>query len=156
MRVGRIPYVNCYPVYGAIDRGLVALNGTLVDGVPSALNRRMADGTLDIVIAQRCAPSPSGSFLGRVQVYFRAAPGVHYAFLMPDSAAREEALGENAVIEHVPAFKFPGHWEYRLAPPAGALRDSILKHRPDVIEVGSPYLLPGRIRRIVKSLPVVG
>ena len=38
MRVGRIPYVNCYPVYGAIDRGLVPLDAGLVDGVPSALN----------------------------------------------------------------------------------------------------------------------
>jgi chorismate dehydratase len=50
VRVGRIPYVNCYPVYGAIDRGVVMLEGTLVDGVPSALNRRMADGSLDISV----------------------------------------------------------------------------------------------------------
>ena len=50
MRVGRIPYVNCYPVYGAIDRGVVPLNGTIVTGVPSALNRRMADGSLDISV----------------------------------------------------------------------------------------------------------
>ena len=50
MRVGRIPYVNCYPVYGAIDRGVVALNGTILTGVPSALNRRMADGSLDISV----------------------------------------------------------------------------------------------------------
>jgi chorismate dehydratase len=50
VRVGRIPYVNCYPVYGAIDRGVVTLDGTLVNGVPSALNRRMADGSLDISV----------------------------------------------------------------------------------------------------------
>jgi chorismate dehydratase len=50
VRVGRIPYVNCYPVYGAIDRGVVPLNGTIVTGVPSALNRRMADGSLDISV----------------------------------------------------------------------------------------------------------
>ena len=50
MRVGRIPYVNCYPVYGAIDRGIVPLDGTIVTGVPSALNRRMADGSLDISV----------------------------------------------------------------------------------------------------------
>jgi len=50
VRVGRIPYVNCYPVYGAIDRGVVPLEGTLVTGVPSALNRRMAEGTLDISV----------------------------------------------------------------------------------------------------------
>ena len=50
LRVGRIPYVNCYPVYGAIDRGLVPLDATLVDGVPTALNRGVADGTLDVSV----------------------------------------------------------------------------------------------------------
>jgi len=50
VRVGRIPYVNCYPVYGAIDRGVVDLGGTVVTGVPSALNKRMAEGTLDISV----------------------------------------------------------------------------------------------------------
>jgi chorismate dehydratase len=50
MRVGRIPYVNCYPVYGAIDRGHVTLAGELVDGVPTALNRQMAGGTLDVSV----------------------------------------------------------------------------------------------------------
>jgi chorismate dehydratase len=50
MVVGRIPYVNCYPVYGAIDRGIVPLDAELVSGVPTALNRRMADGTLDISV----------------------------------------------------------------------------------------------------------
>jgi chorismate dehydratase len=50
VRVGRIPYINCYPVYGAIDRGVVSLDGTLVDGVPSALNAQMANGTLDVSV----------------------------------------------------------------------------------------------------------
>jgi len=50
VRVGRIPYVNCYPVYGAIDRGVVPLTGTVITGVPSALNKRMAEGTLDISV----------------------------------------------------------------------------------------------------------
>ena len=50
MKIGRIPYVNCYPVYGAIDRGVVALDAELVDGVPTNLNRRMAAGELDISV----------------------------------------------------------------------------------------------------------
>jgi chorismate dehydratase len=50
MRVGRIPYINCYPVYGAIDRGIVRLDAELVDGIPSALNERMAAGSLDISV----------------------------------------------------------------------------------------------------------
>jgi chorismate dehydratase len=50
LRVGRIPYINCYPVYGAIDRGVVPLAGELVTGVPTALNRLMADGALDVSV----------------------------------------------------------------------------------------------------------
>ena len=50
MRVGRIPYINCYPVYGAIDRGVVPLDGTLVTGVPSALNAQMAAGDLEVSV----------------------------------------------------------------------------------------------------------
>jgi chorismate dehydratase len=50
MRVGRIPYINCYPENGAIDRGIVRLDAELVDGIPSALNGRMAEGSLDISV----------------------------------------------------------------------------------------------------------
>lgn len=50
MRVGRIPYINCYPVYGAIDAGTVKLEGELVSGVPTALNAQMAAGKLDVSV----------------------------------------------------------------------------------------------------------
>lgn len=50
LRVGRIRYINCYPVYGAIDRGIVPLEGTLVNGVPTDLNRLMAAGELDVSV----------------------------------------------------------------------------------------------------------
>ncbi len=50
IRVGRIPYINCYPVYGAIDRGLIRLDAELVDGVPTALNALMASGELDVSV----------------------------------------------------------------------------------------------------------
>lgn len=50
LRVGRIPYINCYPVYGAIDAGVVRLAGELVSGVPTALNVMMARGQLDVSV----------------------------------------------------------------------------------------------------------
>ncbi len=50
MRVGRIPYINCYPVYGAIDRGVVRLDATLLNGTPSELNGRVARGELDVSV----------------------------------------------------------------------------------------------------------
>ena len=61
MRVGRIPYVNCYPVYGAIDRGVVPLGATIVTGVPSALNRHMAEGTLDVSVVSAVVPQGPAS-----------------------------------------------------------------------------------------------
>ncbi|GAC1515434.1 MAG: menaquinone biosynthesis protein [Gemmatimonadaceae bacterium] len=64
-RVGRIPYVNCYPVYGAIDRGIVPLDADLVSGVPTALNALMATGELDVsvVSATEYARSADGYLL---------------------------------------------------------------------------------------------
>ena len=50
MRVGRIPYINCFPVYGAIDRKVIPLEASLVDGTPSELNHLMASGALDISV----------------------------------------------------------------------------------------------------------
>lgn len=50
MRLGRIGYINCYPVYGAIDRGIVGVNAELVSGTPSELNGLMAAGELDVSV----------------------------------------------------------------------------------------------------------
>lgn len=50
MRVGRIRYINCFPVYGAIDRGVVDLGAPVVSGNPSELNQLMAQGQLDVSV----------------------------------------------------------------------------------------------------------
>ena len=42
--------MNCYPVYGAVDRGIVPLDADIVDGVPTTLNQLMADGALDVSV----------------------------------------------------------------------------------------------------------
>ena len=46
MRLGRIPWINCYPVYGAIDRGLRRVPAELVTGTASELNDLLAAGEL--------------------------------------------------------------------------------------------------------------
>src|SRR6266566_3495796 len=50
MRLGRIGYINCYPVYGAIDRGVVALAAELVTGTPVELNDLLVAGELDVSV----------------------------------------------------------------------------------------------------------
>ena len=48
MRLGRIPWINCYPVYGAIDRRLVKVSAELVTGTASELNDLLATGALQV------------------------------------------------------------------------------------------------------------
>ncbi|MGE5803014.1 MAG: menaquinone biosynthetic enzyme MqnA/MqnD family protein, partial [Gemmatimonadota bacterium] len=52
MRIGRIGYINCAPVYGAIDRGSVALpaGAELVTGTPAELNDLLVAGELDVSV----------------------------------------------------------------------------------------------------------
>ncbi len=52
MRIGRIGYINCAPVYGAIDRGVVALppGDELVTGTPAELNDLLVAGELDVSV----------------------------------------------------------------------------------------------------------
>ncbi len=100
--------------------------------------------------------SPSGGGVRRYHLqkldYFRKHPAIHYVFLMPDNHRRTEALDAHTVIEHVPAFKAPGNWEYRFVLKSRLLREVIEKHRPDVIEIGSPYIMPFMVRRALRGL----
>ncbi|MBW8773126.1 MAG: hypothetical protein JF590_07555, partial [Gemmatimonadetes bacterium] len=50
MRLGRIAWVNCFPVYGAIDRGVVPCPAELVSGTAAELNDLLAAGTLDVSV----------------------------------------------------------------------------------------------------------
>lgn len=50
MRLGRIAWVNCYPVYGAIDRGLVPCPAELISGTAAELNDLLAAGSLDVSV----------------------------------------------------------------------------------------------------------
>lgn len=50
MRLGRIGYINCYPVYGAMDHGVVPPPGELVTGTPAELNDLLVAGELDVSV----------------------------------------------------------------------------------------------------------
>src|SRR6266566_644500 len=50
LRLGRIGYINCYPVYGAIDRGAVPVPAELVTGTPAELNDLLVAGELDLSV----------------------------------------------------------------------------------------------------------
>jgi len=50
MRLGRIAYINCFPVYRAIDRGAVTVPAELVTGTPAELNELLVAGELDVSV----------------------------------------------------------------------------------------------------------
>lgn len=50
IRLGRIPWINCYPVYGAIDRGIVPVEAGLVTATAAELNDLLAAGELDVSV----------------------------------------------------------------------------------------------------------
>lgn len=50
LRLGRIPWINCYPVYAAADRGIVSLPADTVSGTAAELNDLLAAGALDVSV----------------------------------------------------------------------------------------------------------
>ncbi len=50
MRLGRIPWINCYPIYAAVDRGIVPLSAELISGTAADLNDLLAAGELDVSV----------------------------------------------------------------------------------------------------------
>lgn len=101
--------------------------------------------------------SPTGGGVRRYHLqkleYFKNRTDVHYVFLMQDDHTQTETLNEHTIIEHVEAWKVPGNWEYRILRDWKILQAYILKVRPDVIEVGSPYIMPGIVKKALKNLP---
>ena len=55
MRLGRISYINCYPVYGAIDRGIEPVSAEIVTGTPAELNDLLVAGELDVSVISAVA-----------------------------------------------------------------------------------------------------
>jgi len=73
-------------------------------------------------------------------------------FVMPDSKTFTEKKSDSLIIEHVEAFRFPGKWEYRFLWKPSQIEPVLAKYEPQVIEVGSPYLLPTMVRRAAKKI----
>ncbi len=65
LRLGRIRYINCEPVYHALERGAVAADCDLFHGTPAELNERLRAGALDVSVisAMEAALRPDRYFL---------------------------------------------------------------------------------------------
>jgi chorismate dehydratase len=50
LRLGRVRYINCEPVYYALERGIVPADCDIHDGTPAELNERLRHGDLDVSV----------------------------------------------------------------------------------------------------------
>jgi len=92
-RVGRIDFVNSDPVYHGIETGAVDANLRLVDGFPTALNRMLARGELDV------APVSSIEYARNADEYY----------LLPDLSVSSRAeVGSVSLFSSVPAEELDG------------------------------------------------
>lgn len=48
VRLGQVNYLNCLPVYHALEEGLLEFSGKLFTGPPTHLNRMFLEGSLDV------------------------------------------------------------------------------------------------------------
>lgn len=100
--------------------------------------------------------SPSGGGVRRYHLqkmaFYKTEKDVLLVFVMPDSRTFTESVSESLVIEHVKAFRFPGNWEYRFMWKQSQIQPVLKKYMPQVIEVGSPYILPTVVRHAAKKI----
>jgi len=48
LRIGQVDYLNCLPIYHALEEGLLSLDAELVKGTPTSLNKLFLQGELDV------------------------------------------------------------------------------------------------------------
>lgn len=48
LRLGKVDYANCLPIYTGIEEGMVPLDADIIKGHPTALNKMFLEGELDI------------------------------------------------------------------------------------------------------------
>jgi alpha-1,6-mannosyltransferase len=97
---------------------------------------------------------------GGIKTYYREkakhlpALGVDCHFVVPGRRRSDEAL-ERGTLHRLPGPPLLGSGQYRLFGRTSALMDLLGELRPDVIEVGSHYRLPGIARRLLARLGAV-
>ena len=77
---------------------------------------------------------------------------INYVFMMPDTYQGQEILDGGRSVEHIPSVKEPGTEGYRYVLSRESLRNIIERHAPDIIEIGSPLVLPWLIRGAITTV----
>lgn len=99
--------------------------------------------------------SPTGGGVRRYELekarVLGARGDVRFIFALPATHTHSEQRGDNVVFEHV-GESIRSRGQYRQIVRAKGLRRVIERHRPDVIECGSPIFLPPLVQRASAGL----
>ncbi|HWO90303.1 MAG TPA: menaquinone biosynthesis protein [Gemmatimonadales bacterium] len=121
MRLGRIGYVNCFPVYGAMDRGIVAAPATLVTGTPNELNDRLADGRLEVSVISAVAYAQNSHTLALLPDLAISSDGPVRSVLLCSRVPVGELDGARVLVSsssrtsvHLLGLLAADHWNVRL------------------------------------------
>ncbi len=100
--------------------------------------------------------SPSGGGVRRYHLermkFYRNRADAQLVFVQNDARTWTERVSDSLLIEHVEAFKFPGNWEYRFLWRQKKILPLLQKYSPDIVEVGSPYILPKAVSKACSKL----
>src|SRR6185295_5233577 len=94
---------------------------------------------------------------GGIKSYYRAKArflpplGADCHFVVPGARAGEQAFGRGT-LHRVAGPPVPGNGAYRLFGRPGELARLIARLAPDVVEIGSHYLLPAMVARALREL----
>lgn len=99
--------------------------------------------------------SPTGGGVRRYELekarVLGALPNVRFVAVLPSKRTHTEPMGESSVFEFVDE-TIPSGGEYRSIVRTRTLAKLIARYRPDVIEVGSPIVMPNLVRRAVRGV----
>ncbi len=98
--------------------------------------------------------SPTGggvkTYHNHKMAYFKAHPELEYTLFQPDDHESIEHLAPNVRIVHFPGVAVDANYRYMLdVPRMGRL---LKRFNPDIVEIGSPYLLPWIIHMANRGL----
>lgn len=99
--------------------------------------------------------SPSGGGVRRYHLEKIAAyendTDFRLVFIMHDATTWTEAISPSVVIEHLAVRKINPAIDYRILLRCGPLVPLFRKYRPDIVEIGSPYIMPSLVYRALQK-----
>jgi len=98
MRLGRIPWINCYPVYGAIDRGIVKVPADLVSGTASELNDLLATGALQASVVSAVEYARNASLYHLLPDLAITCDGAVHSVALFSRRSPEELTGRTVLV----------------------------------------------------------